>query len=288
MQLNIHKSLVVMTILNIILVFIVVLIVVFGLANHQNGYYQDGMPQIELLLLLAVSLISLSSAVISLMLLKPATLSRDKLKQTESSIGDLNNLNNTLRAQRHDFMNHLQVVHSLIELGEHDEANKYISDVYDSIESVNIILKTGIPAVNAILEAKRRSSLSHGIEVVIDIHSSLSEIPVPEWEICRILGNLIDNAVCALIDIPQNPRIKIEIFDDIFSYKFRITDNGVGIKPEHKNHIFEAGFTTRKTSGEGMGLAICQNIISKYNGCLEAISENGETTFTVTIPRKGS
>jgi len=283
MHLNIQKSLILMITLNIILVFMVVFVIVYGFLN-----YQGGIPLIELLMLLAISLISLSSAVISLTLIKPAMMSRTKLEQTESTLGDLNNLHNTLRAQRHDFMNHLQVVHSLIELSAYDEANKYISDVYDSIESVNSILKTGIPAVNAILEAKRRSSISKNIEMQIDIRTTLSEIPMPEWEICRILGNLIDNAVNAVLEKAKERKIHIEILDDIYSYKFRISDNGNGIKPDIKPQIFEAGFTTRKSGGEGMGLNICKNIVTKYNGSLDVNSEDGETTFVVTVPRKKS
>jgi signal transduction histidine kinase len=227
MQINIHKSLLIMTLLNIILVFMVIFVVISGLSSSR-----EGISEFAFLMLLAISLISLSSAVISLLLLKPASHSQEKLEQTESSISDLNSLNHTLRAQRHDFMNHLQVVHSLIDLNEYQEANKYIANVYDSIEKVNSILKTGIPAVNAILEAKRRSALNKNIEVTIDIRTTLAEIPVPEWEICRVIGNLIDNAVNALAEAAMNRRLQIEIFEDIYRYHFRVTDNGPGIKPD--------------------------------------------------------
>jgi len=198
----------------------------------------------ELWLLPVISLISLSSAIPPILLLRPMSLHNIKLKQTEDSIDDLNKLNNTLRSQRHDFMNHLQVVHSLIELEEHSEANNYINKVYTDIEKVSSILKTGIPAVNAILESKRQTCETKGIEVSVDISSTLSNISVPDWELCRIFGNLIDNSIIALSDMTGVKRLRIEIFEDLHSYRFMISNNGPAIPSELWTKIFEAGYTS--------------------------------------------
>lgn len=50
----------------------------------------------------------------------------DRLDAMDATIGQMENLNNTLRAQRHDFLNHLQVVYSLMEMKEYDEASAYL------------------------------------------------------------------------------------------------------------------------------------------------------------------
>jgi hypothetical protein len=52
----------------------------------------------------------------------------------EDTLDRLEKLNTELRAQRHDFMNHLQVVHSLIEMDEYKAADEYIEKVYDDIQ----------------------------------------------------------------------------------------------------------------------------------------------------------
>jgi len=270
-----------MTALDIVLVFMIVLIFIFGLSARFQR-----ITDAEFILFLAVSIMALVGTIMSILLLRPTSQSGEKLKQTESSISDLNSLNNTLRAQRHDFMNHLQVVHSLIELGEYTEANMYIDKVYDSIEKVNSILKTGIPAVNAILEAKRQACESKGIEVTIDVRTTLEEIPIPEWELCRVFGNIIDNAMNALLETKGQRKMMIDIFEDIYGYRFQVSDNGVGIAPEALDKIFEAGFTTRKLGGEGMGLAICREIMNRYNGDLKASSGDGETIFEGFVPRR--
>lgn len=78
-------------------------------------------------------------------------LQNNMIKETLTSV---ENLNNALRAQRHDFLNHLQVVYGLIEMDEYAEARNYINKVYKDIQSVSRVLKTANPAVNALLQAK--------------------------------------------------------------------------------------------------------------------------------------
>jgi sensor histidine kinase regulating citrate/malate metabolism len=268
-----------MVVLDILLAAALIALTVYLFVFHY-----ESTTAAELLFLPVISVISLLSAVPSIVLLRPMSMHSIKIKQTEDSIENLNKLNNTLRAQRHDFMNHLQVVHSLVELEEYSEANDYINKVYADIEKVNSILKTGIPAVNAILESKRQTCVSKGIEVSVDVSSTLSKISIPDWELCRVLGNLIDNSINALIDIPGERRIRIEIFEDLHSYRFIISNNGPVIAPDLWTKIFEAGYTSGKHNGEGMGLAICNDIVSTYRGRIWVVSDEYETAFEGFIP----
>ena len=69
----------------------------------------------------------------------------------EETYYQLEALNRTMRAQRHDFMNHLQVVYSLIEMQEPQEATAYIDRVYGDMQRVSRVLRTDSAAVNALL-----------------------------------------------------------------------------------------------------------------------------------------
>ena len=60
-----------------------------------------------------------------------------RMDMLEDALEQLEQLNIKLRGQRHDFMNHLQVVYSLMELSEYDEAVKYIERTYEDIISVS-------------------------------------------------------------------------------------------------------------------------------------------------------
>lgn len=203
----------------------------------------------------------------------------------EDTLSRLEKLNNTLRAQRHDFMNHLQVVHSLIEMDEYRSASEYIEKVYTDIQKVNRIMKTSNAAVNALLQAKLLTCEKHGISVGLNVTTQLKNLKIEAWEFCRILGNLIDNAVYALSDKQGEKNISIELSEDLKNYCFKVSNNGTPIPPELLDKIFEPGFTTKGESGEGMGLAICREILENYGGAISVSSGADSTVFSGYIPR---
>lgn len=63
-------------------------------------------------------------------------------------------LNTELRAQRHDYLNHLQVVYGLMELEEYEELKRYLTPVFKDMLKTGKALKTSKPAINALLKAK--------------------------------------------------------------------------------------------------------------------------------------
>ena len=114
------------------------------------------------------------------------------------SMKNLENLNLKLRAQRHDYLNHLQVIYGLLQLGEYEDAREYMEPVFRDISRVTKAMKTSQPAVNALLQAKMESAEKNGIDMVVEVGTPLKEIPLEPWELCKILANLIDNAITAL------------------------------------------------------------------------------------------
>lgn len=204
----------------------------------------------------------------------------------EEAYGQLEALNGTLRKQRHDFMNHLQVVFSLLELNEAQEAMRYVESVYGDIKKTGSVLKTAIPAVNALIAAKRQDCEERGIALDIRIASGWQALPVPGWEMCRVLGNLIDNARDALLEDDGNPdkRIELRIDETPGAYVFRVYNNGPAIPPELQRKVFQMGFTT-KSDGHGSGLSIVEEILGRYGGEIRLESDESGTAFIGSIPK---
>jgi len=99
----------------------------------------------------------------------------------------------------------------------------------------------------------------------------------------RVFTNLFSNANEAKRD---DANCQITILEEIVDGKVRISviDNGVGISEEMKQKIFTPNFTT-KSSGTGLGLAMCKGILEQTGGDISFTTEAGKgTTFFLTIP----
>ena len=202
-----------------------------------------------------------------------------------SSYRDLERLNSALRAQRHDYLNHLQVVYGLMELEEYDELKNYLAPIYKGMMKTGKALKTKNPAVNALLRAKMEEAESKGIDFYVEVTSDLSGLKAEPWELCKVLANLMDNAITALEAIPSEKKLRVDIGEDRDSYRFSVANNGPAIPEELQESIFREGFTTKKESGHGMGLSIVTQVLKTYKGTISLSSTEEETVFRIRIPK---
>lgn len=204
----------------------------------------------------------------------------------QESMKNLENLNSRLREQRHDYLNQLQVVYGLLELGEYEEARAYLSPVFKDIMKVNKALKTSQPAVNALLQAKMEEAERQGIDFYLEVSTQLTELDLEPWELCKVLANLIDNAVTALGEIAGEKRLTLRIREAREFYQFTVENNGPAIPEEKQKLIFSQGYTTKKGEGHGMGLAIVSSVLREAGGEVRLTSEGEETSFVVILPKK--
>ena len=203
----------------------------------------------------------------------------------EDAYKQLEELNLTLRRQRHDFKNHLQVVYTLSEMQAYSDVQEYVEKIYEDVQSVGSLIRTSVPAVNALLSAKNADCSDNRIRFDVDIQSSWEEIPVAGWELCRIIGNLVDNAMDALKEDPTpNASICVRIGETIPAWTLYVENNGPMIPAEHKRNVFLPGFTT-KSEGHGNGLSIVSELVEKYGGELHMSSEPEKTISSCTFPK---
>lgn len=211
---------------------------------------------------------------------------RMQFLRLQESLKNLEQLNYELRAARHDYLNHLQVVYGLLELEEYQELKTYLAPVYKGIMKTGKALKTSKPALNALLRAKMEEAESKQIDVYVEVKSDLQKLPMEDWQLCKVLSNLIDNAMTALSEKTSEKKLEIDINEDREYYLFSISNNGPMIPKEQLATIFKRGFTTKKETGHGMGLAIVSDIVKENEGMIEVSSTEDRTIFTVSF-RKG-
>jgi two-component system nitrogen regulation sensor histidine kinase GlnL len=100
----------------------------------------------------------------------------------------------------------------------------------------------------------------------------------------QVLVNLLVNSLDAM---PKGGLLKVtfQCYQDLSppSVKIIVQDTGPGIPETLRHRIFDPYFTTKR-EGTGMGLALCDKIISQHNGAIEYQRQNDETTFEITLP----
>jgi len=264
-----------------IALILVMLIAIIVIPEIETSY------KLLLTLTIVASLVIIWGAVVDI---REALHTRKLLTQLDDmddTIDAMSQFNNTLRAQRHDFLNHLQVVYSLIEMEEYGEANGYIEQVYGKITAVSRVMKTANPAVNALLQVKVAACEKAGVPVEVSITSKWEELEVtmPDWEMCKVLSNLIDNAIDAMENVPQaGRRLSIALGENVKQYTFRVENTGEMIPEDIRERIFIPGFTT-KGDGHGMGLHIVRRTLKEREGDITVQSDAHKTVFAGYVPK---
>ncbi|WP_214658844.1 sensor histidine kinase [Candidatus Formimonas warabiya] len=207
---------------------------------------------------------------------------RMEVEKVSLLLEEANNLIYSIRAKHHDFINHLQVIMGLAQLGNNEEVSRYIKNLSNELIEYEKLVSLKRPEVAALICSKT-ASLSY-LRVYLDITTSLENLEISPFPLVTVLGNLIDNAVYE-ISTKDDKWIKIAIYEDPKYFVFEITNPGV-IPQEIRSRIFDLGFTTKEEKDGGRGLYIAEKIITNSEGMLfvDLLKEN-ETTFIVKLPK---
>jgi two-component system, chemotaxis family, sensor kinase Cph1 len=119
-------------------------------------------------------------------------------------------------------------------------------------------------------------------------HKSLPSVCVDRPLLAQVFRNLISNAL--KFRSKQAPVVEIAAEPVGQEWMFQVSDNGIGIAPEHHESIF-AVFQRLNTrieyGGNGIGLALCKKIVEQYGGRIWVESKLGAgATFRFTLPAR--
>lgn len=209
------------------------------------------------------------------------------VSQSQVPISDnIMGLINSVRSQRHDFVNNLQVINSLAYDDDKEELKKYLAKLTGSVSFYNKLLEVNEPVISALLNAKITQAEIKEIQVKLDVNADLAKLSTRAFDIARILGNLIDNALEAISNNQEEDRwIELKIEEKGPLLVFSVT-NPEALPEEIAQEIFEPGFTTKDGSHSGLGIYICQQLAQKLHGKIDFTSkEEADTTFSLVFPK---
>lgn len=142
--------------------------------------------------------------------------------------------------------------------------------------------------------AMRANHKNFNVTFEEDYDETLPQVSVIPQDFSRAVLNIMNNACYAVfaksrgaIGCGYNPTIRISLHKDGDSARLVIEDNGTGISPDIRKHLFTPFFTTKPVGeGTGLGLSITKSIIEqKHHGTIKVESEPGQySRFTISIP----
>jgi signal transduction histidine kinase len=144
-------------------------------------------------------------------------------------------------------------------------------------ESIPRLVEGLLPAFSELLKER-------GVELQLDLPSTLPEIRVDPMQMEQALVEIVSNAVDAM---PRGGRLGISASLDGNEsggqVSIDITDTGSGIPESVLPSVCEPFFTTR-SEGTGLGLAIAKRYVEQNGGQLNIVSRPGATTVTMRLP----
>lgn len=223
--------------------------------------------------------------------------SRDQLRQTESLVA----LGHTVARVAHEIKNHLVVIGGFARsIEKHPENTQracskamtireeiahlesLLEDIMDfsrplqldrRVQSLNVLVQDIVNKLGE--EMLERVEL----ELELDPQTPKTSLDAKRFE--QVILNLIRNA---LESMQYQGKLRLSTSPRRGGVAVQIQDNGPGIPEEIQERIFEPFFTTKK-NGNGLGLAICLQIIQEHGGTLHLQSSPEEgTTFTIELP----
>jgi PAS domain S-box-containing protein len=147
-------------------------------------------------------------------------------------------------------------------------------------------------AVDEVLQLVRPRTMQKGLDLVAEIAEGTPDGLIADaLRIRQILNNLLGNAV----KFTDKGRVGLHVDSsplgaDQYMLHFAVTDTGIGIRPEHRDVIFEAfrqadSSTTRQYGGTGLGLTISARLVTMMGGQITVESTFGQgSKFKFTVP----
>ena len=192
-----------------------------------------------------------------------------------------------LRKFKHDNAIHLKAIRGMAqETGSSCDITEYIDNLLKSSSASEFGIYTGNTAVDATISETSFVASQNNIDFVA-VCVCPDKLPMPDFEFCALIGNMLDNAVEACMKVEQNRYIRLNIVAIEENLRITVKNSSNGQYRRKGNY-----FITDKSVPEyhGIGIKRIKEIAGKYGGmcsfvagqdCFEAICylplQGGET-----------
>ncbi len=192
------------------------------------------------------------------------------LQNKAAHINTLNKVIADFRAVKHDFYNILGTYSGYIALEDtqgmkqyHEKLMKSTVAAGDQLDIATLMHQN--PSLSSLLIQKSEQAEKLHIVMNTALHCSIDDIKIDNFDLCRIIANLLDNAIEAAI-LTDQPNVSFSIEQKKNGDKLIVITNPVHEEVD-VSKIATLGYTT-KENHSGIGLSQVREITSKYKNCV--------------------
>jgi signal transduction histidine kinase len=171
-----------------------------------------------------------------------------------------------------------------------DAQEKFIRDIIDYSRNARLNHEPEDTNLNdiigEIMDNLRYAEEVSSVKIKTDIPENYS-LKTDKVRLKIVLNNLVSNALKYHDRHKAERYVRIQVRNENSHCEIRVEDNGVGIKPDHHEKIFDMFYRASENSkGSGLGLYIAREAVKKLGGQITVESELGKgTRFRIILPK---
>ena len=184
------------------------------------------------------------------------------------------------RTLRHDFRQHINIISGLFHSGQTEKLSNYLTEYTETIGE-SLVSYCANQAVDAI--AAHYDTLAAAQETTISWSLDLpQELAVLETDYCAVFGNLVENALRAVKNLPVEQR-EISVTSQMLSDLML----GLSVRNPYAGEIRfgKTGLPHSSREEHGIGLSSVRNTAKKYHGSLDMTATDGIFSAVVLMNR---
>lgn len=180
----------------------------------------------------------------------------------------------------HDTNKHLVYVRNCIQNNEIQESIHHINSMLGQIHQPSLRLSTGNLVIDSLIGNALNIACEHKIAIKYDIHIHAEAIDIDRFDLCTVIGNVLDNALNAAARVPKKEDrfIQLLIFTTDTSLFIQVTNSR-----NNSSTIVQHNFK-ENPAFHGFGLTNIQSVTEKYGGHLVTNAQNNEFETIIVLP----
>lgn len=168
------------------------------------------------------------------------------------------------RKLKHDFSNITATAMGFIEIGKYDKAYNILSNTDMNLHGLAGFSLCSNETINTVIYIKKQYAEQNNIKMSVEINENY-KINIDDYDLCRLLHNLIDNCINAVSKLS---------LDKQFSVLINIDADLIEIKTTNKYNVREKNVRPIKSDKHGNGIKIAKEIAAKYGGKYVSVQDS--------------